>query len=72
MWGWAGAGWCKIQLGSNSLNIIFFSISLNEIITFHNFYRLGYIRLGYINRGVSTGPASNNNNNDNNNKKNKR
>ena len=58
MRGWAGSVWCRIQLGSNSFIIIIFSISLNEIISFHNFYRLGYIRLDYISRGVSTDPAS--------------
>ena len=56
--GWAGSGWFRIWLGINSFSIIIFSISLNEIISFHNFYRLGYIRLGYVSRGVSTGPSS--------------
>ena len=50
VWGWAGSGWCRIRFGSNSFIIIIFSISLNEIISFHNFYRLVYIRLGYISR----------------------
>ena len=56
--GWVGSGWCRIRLGSNSFIIVIFSISLSEIISFHNFYRLGYIRLGYVSCGVSTGPAS--------------
>ena len=56
--GWAGSGWCIIRLGSNSFIIGFFSVSLNEIISFHNFYQLGYIRLGYVSRGVSMGPVS--------------